>query len=104
MSEDDKKKITSPPQPPKYGDDALRVKTLYFKGSVDLPTEQQQARMSTIERTGRPRYEITLLPRIGMYHVRAFDPRPSDIAVDSPKPTHTFLIPLDWAVAELEIP
>lgn len=102
MSEDDKKPpLKFPDSSKRILDDAVHVRTLYFKGSADLPTEQQQARISNIERSGRPRYEILYLPRIGMYHVCAFEPRGAGDGRPQ-KPTHTFLVPREWAVADLE--
>jgi hypothetical protein len=76
--------------------EGIRVKTLYFRESVDLPTEQQVRRISTLPREAKPRYQIVWLPRAQVYYVRAFD-------AFNEKPTTMFTIPQDWAIAEHEV-
>jgi hypothetical protein len=104
---------TTPPKPAKSSpkpdmgrdrgnpleDGAIRIRKLSFARGVDLPTEQQRASISDAPRTGLPAYRIWFLPRIDKYLVRSWEP-----GKENGPPSHTFLIPGDWAVAEFAEP
>lgn len=83
----------NPKKPSALEDGAIRVRALHFRGGVDVPSEQQVMRITEVPRSGRCTYAIAFLPRIDKYLVRSFDS-------DKKTPTHTFLIPGDWAIAE----
>lgn len=83
-------------------DDAVRVLSIQFHGSRDLPPvtgkfggEQAITRLGTGER-GEHRYEITFHPRFGLYVVKVFK-LPTDVQVAE------YLIPREWAIASLEV-
>lgn len=86
-----------PAKPNPLEEGAVRVRKLLFNatGGVDLPTEQRRASITESPRADGPNYRIMFLPRIDKFLVRAYMPGKPDAA-----PTHTFMIPGDWAVAE----
>jgi hypothetical protein len=103
MSDAQKPKPT--PTVTRTPDEPIRVKELRFiaTGGVPLPhgLSQQAARLIAGEPPGKPRFEILFAPRMGVYVVRAFAPRTGDGRPGAQ--THEFLIPREWAVADLEV-
>ena len=105
--------MTEPAKPPaakqpKPLEDGIRVRMLlfHFQGGVDLPSEQRLARLTTTDvRPDKPRYEITYLPRLGMYHVREFAPWKHGDTAATPKGElrDEFGIPREWALPVWDI-
>lgn len=79
--------------------DAVPVRKLMFRESVDVPGEQGVRSLAALERPGKPLYQILWLPRVNVYLVRATELR----GPGSRQPTHTFTIPNAWAIAELDL-
>lgn len=83
-------------------DDGIRVLSIQFKGSTDLPPvtgkfggEQAITRLGTGDR-GEHRFEITFRPQFGLYVVKVFKQLGGGQVAE-------YLIPREWAIASLEV-
>lgn len=96
----------TPPKPKqptavKSEDGPRAVRRLQFRGGTDIPTQSGAAQIFAGERTDdKPSYEITFVPRLGGYMVRAFQ-RPN--AGAEPKLKHEFFVARELAVADFEL-
>lgn len=78
--------------------DAVVVRKLMFRESIDVPGEQGIRSVAGTDRPGKPHYRILWLPRVNVYLVRASELR----GPDNRQPTHTFMVPHAWAIAEID--
>jgi hypothetical protein len=108
MNDTDTKPAAKPRANP-LEEGAMRVRVLTFRANAPMPQgleEQNVMRMvADMPRPDKPRYRIMYLPRIDKYLVRAYKPDSRAIANEpTSAPTHTFMIPGDWAIAEFAEP
>lgn len=79
--------------------DAVPVRRLMFRESVDVPGEQGVRALTNTERSGKPSYQILWLPRVNVYLVRASELRGGGVR----QLMQTFTIPEAWAIADLDL-